>query len=223
MLIGTWDPGPPPAPRSLVVAAPHPDDECLGAGAIMRWCQHEGAAVTVVGCTDGEASHARSTAVTADELRDRRRAERAQALEGLGLIATVHELHLPDGALAGHVPGLTEALVALAPAGTTLLVPWDHDDHPDHRSVAAAGMAAAARTGATLWRSPVWGKVRPDRPFEGRWSTLVLDEDARIHKATAVRTFTSQLQPVGPGAYDGPVVHPDELDRMLDGTEVLLW
>ena len=48
----------------VVVVAPHPDDEVLAAGGLMRWMACRGREVLVVGVTDGEASHARSARVT---------------------------------------------------------------------------------------------------------------------------------------------------------------
>lgn len=217
-----WAPTAPPWPHHVVVAAPHPDDEVLGVGITMRWLLAHGGAVTVVACTDGEGSHARSSAITRDELRARRRAERATAFRALGIDPPVERLALPDGGLAGHVGTLADEFAGRCSPGTTLVVPWEHDGHPDHRAVAAAGVVAARRRGATLWQVPIWGKVRRARPFGGRVHRLELGPADRAAKATAVAAFVTQLTPVGPGEHDGPVVHPGELDRMLDGVELVL-
>ena len=206
-----------------MVVAPHPDDEVLGAAGIMRWCQDLGTTVTVVACTDGEASHAGSDVVTPTELRRRRRLERDAALAVLGLDAAVRHLGLADGGLPGQVPRLVAALAATVGSDATLLVPWEHDDHPDHRAVAEAGATVATLLGAPLWRVPIWGKVRRDRPYPGHVATLALTPGYRAVKEAAAAAFGSQLVPLGPGPLDGPVVHPHELERMLDGTELLLW
>jgi LmbE family N-acetylglucosaminyl deacetylase len=221
--VGAWSPRAPAAPTALVVVAPHPDDEVLGAAGIMRWCQDLGTSVTVVACTDGEASHAGSHAVTPAELRRRRRRERAEALEVLGLEVSVRELGLDDGGLVAQVPLLVAALAGTVGVDATLLVPWEHDDHPDHRAVAEAGAAVATLLGVPLWRVPIWGKVRRDRPLPPHAATLALAPGHQALKAAAVAAFGSQLVPLGPGPLDGPVLHSHELDRMLDGTEVLLW
>ena len=217
-----WAPTAPPCGPDVVIAAPHPDDEVLGAGMTMRWLVGRGHALTVVACTDGEASHARSDAIDPDELRRRRHGERAAAFRALGIDPPVVRLGLPDGGLAGHVVALADELGRRCTDGTTLLVPWAHDGHPDHRAVAAAGAAAARMSGATLWQIPIWGKVRRDRPFGGRVHHLELSPADREVKAAAVAAFVTQTTPVGPGPHDGPVVHPDELERMLDGVEVVL-
>ena len=69
----------------------------------------------------------------------------------------------------------------------------------------------------------IWGKVRRRHPYRGRRAELHLSIAARSLKAEAVGAFVSQIEPVGPGEHDGPVVHPEELAAMLDGTEVVLW
>jgi len=207
----------------VIVVAPHPDDEVLGMGTTMRWLTGLRISVTVVACTDGEASHRWSTAIAPEDLRARRAEERAAAFRVLDIDPEVRRLGLPDGALAEHRAALQEELEALASAGTTIVVPWEHDGHPDHRAVWEAGAGAAQRCGATLWRVPIWGKVRRDRPLSGRVARLRMNPEAEAVKASAVVAFTSQISPVGPGPRDGPVLHPAELARMLDGVEVILW
>ncbi len=221
--VGRWTPAPPPIPESVVVAAPHPDDEVLGLGMVLVGLEREGCQVTILACTDGEASHARSDLITPDQLVVRRQVERALALHRLGVDPVVRRLQLPDSGLSRHTAELTRHLTDHAADGATLVVPWIHDDHPDHRAVAQAGIRAARRSGAPLWQVPIWGKVRRVHGFTGRVAHLHLTAEAIAWKAEAVRAFTSQLEPLGPGAHDGPVVHPDELARMLDGTETVLW
>ena len=44
-------------PRRLIVVAPHPDDEVLGAGGLLQQMQQAGVETVLVAVTDGEASH----------------------------------------------------------------------------------------------------------------------------------------------------------------------
>jgi len=207
----------------VIVVAPHPDDEVLGIGTTMRWLTMLRISLTVVACTDGEASHQQSTAITPEELRARRNDERAAAFRVLGIDPEVRRLGLPDGALAEHRPTLQGELEALAPPGTTIVVPWEFDGHPDHRAAWEAGAGAARRRGAALWQVPIWGRVRRDRPLSVRVARLRMSPEAEAVKASAVAAFTSQISPVGPGPLDGPVLHPAELACLLDGVEVVLW
>ncbi len=54
----------------------------------------------------------------------------------------------------------------------------------------------------------------------------VVHADARragwAAKRHAMAAYRSQLQPLGPDPYDGPVVHPDELATMLRPREQFL-
>lgn len=221
--LGRWAPAPPCSSPRVIVVAPHPDDEVLGLGTTMRWLTRLRISVTVVACTDGEASHRWSTAIAALDLRARRAEERTAALSILGIDPDVQRLGLPDGEMAEHRATLQEELEGLASPGTTIVVPWEHDGHPDHRAAWQAGAGAAQRCGAALWQVPIWGKVRRDRPLSGRVARLQLSPEATAVKATAAAAFTSQISPLGPGPLDGPVLHPAELARLLDGVELILW
>lgn len=222
MLIGSWTRDLPARPDTVVVVAPHPDDEVLGCGMTMRWLEDQGCAVSVVACTDGEASHRQSRAVSPEQLRRCRAEERTRAFGLLGVDPPVTRLRLPDGGLAVAVE-LADALTDVLAGAGAVIAPWLGDDHPDHVAVTRAAAVAADRRGVTLWRTPIWGKVRRVRPYDGRVSRLTLSAEARDVKASAAAAFVSQLQPVGPGPDDGPVVHPSELTAMLDGEEVVLW
>ena len=221
----TWV-GRPPAPgETLLVLAPHPDDEVLGAAGLMRWCASLGLPIEILAVTDGERSHARSARITPDDLRERRAMERTAALEVLGLTPDVSRLELPDGEVSAHEHALTLAIADRAGPTTTLIAPWRSDGHPDHEAVGRAAWIAAERTGARLWEIPIWAKVhgtvRPDA--SPARSHLVLDDATRANKAEAVRCFTTQLVPLGPHPLDGPVVHPHEVAALLDGQEQVLW
>ena len=214
----------PPTGRVLVVA-PHPDDEVFGIGGTLALAAASGAVVEVLAVTDGEASHARSEAVTADELRLRRADERREALQRLGLgAAAVDRLGLPDGALAS-VGGLMAAAIAeRLDASTTCFATWRHDGHPDHDAVGRAAVAACRRTGARLIEYPVWAWDRcPTGAFPwARARRVPLGSEVDAAKRAAAAAFTSQLAPLGPEPADGPVVRPESLAQMLRPYEVVL-
>jgi len=221
----TWDGEVPPPPRRVVMVAPHPDDEVLGAGGLLQGLQALGVPVSIVAVTDGEASHRRSRRITPAQLLERRERERRAALEALGLTADVTRLGLPDGGVEQHEDRLTDALVPFADDQVVVVAPWCHDGHPDHEATGRAAERACIEGGAALWQVPIWAKVRAalhaGRP-PGR-SALVLSPAMRARKCQASACFESQLHPLGPSAVDGPVVHPAELDALLDGREEVLW
>jgi LmbE family N-acetylglucosaminyl deacetylase len=68
-----------------VVVAPHPDDEILGCGGLLRHAAEQGMEVRVVAVTDGEACYPDEHWWTPERLRSARRAELAAALGELGI------------------------------------------------------------------------------------------------------------------------------------------
>ena len=126
--------------RTLVLA-PHPDDESLGCGGTLALLRRAGFAVHVVFITDGTQSHPHSALYPAARLRDLREAEALEALGELGVSATeatflrLPDRNLPiasDAGFAEVVDRLFILLQTFEPA--TVLVPFERDPHPDHRS-----------------------------------------------------------------------------------------
>ena len=92
-------------PRRLVVVAPHPDDEVLGAGGLLQYMAAVGVETLVVAVTDGEAFYPGAAAQGYD-LPAMRAAESQVALERLGCGTTpIQRLGFPDGAVRGSASG----------------------------------------------------------------------------------------------------------------------
>jgi LmbE family N-acetylglucosaminyl deacetylase len=198
----------------LVVVAPHPDDEVLAAGGLMRWTARQGHEVVVVAVTDGEASHARSTRVTPEALRARRALERCEALARLGVPeVALHRLGIPDQGCADRVGAIAVAIRDIIEPGDVVVTPSRHDRHPDHVAVARATRCAGASTGMAVWEAPTWALVHGTAAAPT--ATLQLDDVTWLAKQHAVAAYRSQLDALGPEPADGPVVHPDELAVML--------
>lgn len=213
---GAWL-GAPPLGERIVVVAPHPDDEVLAAGGLMRWAAEQGREILIVAVTDGEASHPASRRVGRTELRRRRAVERREALERLGIPETdVVRLHVEDFACARSAPDIGRHLRALLRTGDTVVGPTTSDRHPDHVAVSNA-VASAGACAVELWEAPTWALVHETAEIPDR--TLVLDADAWDAKRHAMAAYRSQLEPLGPEAGDGPVVRSHELTAMLGPVE----
>lgn len=147
-----------PPPGRLVVVAPHPDDEMLGAGATMALASDRGDEVRVVAVTAGEAAFPDAGPAERAELASRRRRETVAAHAAAGVRVTRVEVGIPDGRVASHRRRLADALTsALDPAAAvTCLAPWPHDGHPDHDTCGEVAAAVASRQGVPLWWYPVW-------------------------------------------------------------------
>jgi LmbE family N-acetylglucosaminyl deacetylase len=128
-----------PLQGPVLVLAAHPDDEVIGAGAMLAFHARKGHAVTVVHSTDGARG---DPSAREHDIRAVRRAEGAEALRRLGLPAPRH-WDLPDGELPEHLPALTERVRAVVAEvrPQTLYSFWFGEAHRDHRAVAAATRA----------------------------------------------------------------------------------
>ena len=132
-----------PPLRRVLVLAPHPDDESIGAGGTIARLAGAGTHVTVLLVTDGEATIGSPDGPA--QTGRRRRDEMALACAQLGVPPPV-PLGLPDGELATVLPTLTDALrgILLDEAPDAVIAPWPFERHEDHRVVTRALVAAAA-------------------------------------------------------------------------------
>ncbi|WP_288434321.1 PIG-L deacetylase family protein [uncultured Deinococcus sp.] len=212
-------------PGPVWVAAPHPDDEALGCGALLAALTAAGREVWALLLTDGGFSHPGSREFPRSRLAAEREREWRAGLAELGVLpGRTRALGLPDGALArcdpAEVGRLARAAFAAAPPAT-LLLPWRRDPHPDHR--AAWGPLTAACAGARVLGYAVWLAERGagtdwPAPAEARaWSLEVGGHHAA--KARAVAAHATQLGRVtdDPGGF---TLAPEMVRRALAGPEL---
>jgi LmbE family N-acetylglucosaminyl deacetylase len=164
-------------PGTIVIVAPHMDDELIGCGALLA-TGDVGSRAHVIYASDGSLSptsplpwHRTDRAALAAA----RRREAANGLEELGLPpGRCHFLDLPDGQLgscrAELESRLLERLQSLQP--DHVLAPFRYDFHPDHLAVSQAVRALDER-----------GKVRAqllEYFAYARWK-LLPGQDIRTH------------------------------------------
>ena len=127
---------------SVLVIAPHPDDEVLGAGGTIARLASEGEQVTVVIVTRG------GPPLFKEEFIERGRAEARKAHELLGVAETVY-LDFPAARL-DEVPHhqLNAALLGVVRERRprAVYLPFRGDIHLDHRLVFDSGMVAVRPT-----------------------------------------------------------------------------
>lgn len=181
------------APRDLVVVAPHPDDETLGAGGLMATAAAAGRAVTVVVVTDGEAGAATPT----PDLGRRRRKELREALRALGVTAPrVVFLAYPDGDVAPHAADLEQMLERIITPTDLLVGPWLRDGHPDHEATATACRRVAQRRAVEFMEYPVWAwhHSTPEALFANDAVRIPLEASRRAAKVRAIQCYRSQRE-----------------------------
>lgn len=215
-----------PAGRRLVVIAPHPDDETLGAGGLISDAVHAGRAVLIIAVTDGDASHPGSTDWPVHRLREQRTHERMAALEALGVQRKhqcVERLQVPDGGAAAAVMDLESQLASRLASTDVVVVPWLLDGHPDHEATSQAGGRAARAVGAAILQMPIWGWHWAS-PSGGQLpvdSALIyrLAPATLAAKRRAVGCFDSQLH-ADASTTSAPVLQDWALQRWLRDSEV---
>jgi len=187
------------AVRSVVVLAPHMDDEVIGCGGTIRRHVLAGAAVTVVFMTDGRRGDRRireqhdlddeTRAGLEAALIERRRRESARAAELLGIDELVF-LDARDGALDVD-PQLVDRLLEILrrKAPDVIYVPSMLDLHVDHwatnRVLDRCLEAGALNGGPTVLREyEVWTPLLVNR-------VAVIDDVVEVKRA-ALEQFESQ-------------------------------
>ena len=178
--------------RCLLIVAPHPDDETIGAYGLMTRLRRRGVAVRVLVVTDGHASHPASRAWPRKRLVGERERETRRAVRQIGVtMPQVTFLRLPDGSLEA-VSAVARRRIARAlrraPKPLLVIAPAASDDHPDHRVVAAA-VAAARLPGIRRLAYPVWPagmRLRGAR-------YLPLTAQQRLGKSQAIRSYRTQV------------------------------
>ena len=213
-----------PAGSRAFVLAPHPDDELLGCGGLVRLLAGMGRDVQVLAVTDGGASHPGSSRWPAELLRRERARESADALRRLGVPdVPLLRLGLDDGQVAAQARRLQSALDLLLRPGDVLIATCRFDGHPDHEAVGEVAAQAASRHRASLVEMPVWmwhwaapGDARV--PWH-RACRLRLDQATQQAKADAAQAFRSQLEP-DPSTGRDAIVPPTALARVLRDEEI---
>jgi LmbE family N-acetylglucosaminyl deacetylase len=220
-------------PGTVLVVAPHMDDEVLACGGtIARLPNHR--RVHLVYATDGARSYVPVVPwidATSPELISVRRAEARVALEGLGVPAeNLHFLNLPDGRLEYHKQTLERALGELLRKlqPDHVLIPFRYDRHPDHLAVNLAVHAAMGDgSRAQLFEYFVYYRWRM---LPGRDVRAYLRSDAVFavdiqgvaeQKRRALDCFRSQTTQYYPWQ-DRPILSRSSLDEVCGQPEIFL-
>lgn len=207
-------------PGIVVVVAPHPDDETLGAGGMLYDLNACGWRVTVVAVTDGEAADGREHRGQVERLRRRRPLEQSRAVFCLSRDADIIRLGIPDGEVASCGERLQAALLPLARRASLLVSTWRGDGHPDHEAAGLATARIAAEARVSLAEFPIWAwhwGCPEDLPV-ARFRGWRLSVDALGAKRRALRAYTSQIAP----AHGFPVLPDHVLARFFRPVEAFL-
>jgi LmbE family N-acetylglucosaminyl deacetylase len=193
----------------VLIFAPHPDDEALGAGGLIQRAVAAHAKVLVVFATDGENNpwpqrvvERRLKIRSSDRARwgKRRRKEAQLALAHLGLpAASARFLGFPDQGITRFLLGASEIPVAaigevLSNLKPTLIVmPSPRDVHPDHN-----GLSVLIRIALSRHKRPVrvlnYLVHARGRQTDRHRLALLLSPEEKLIKKQAILCHASQMK-----------------------------
>jgi LmbE family N-acetylglucosaminyl deacetylase len=195
--------------KRVLIVAPHPDDEIIGAGAHIPAVRD----LWVVHATDGAPRDMRDARRNGFSTREEyARARHREALSALRLAGVGPErclqLEFPDQEALEHMPELVRRLLSLFRGlrPDSVLAPPYEGGHPDHDSVAMS-VHTAARLAKATGHAPRIIEYALYHAWEGRLRTgeflprdgsavanLPLDPAARVLKCRMLACFTTQQQ-----------------------------
>ena len=203
---------------SLLVIAPHPDDETIGAGGLIHAMARMGKRVRVVVVSDGGASHPGSRLYRPAALSALRRTESLSAMASLGVSGrNVHFCDFEDGGSAGwdsDPVSLSRLSAALYGSWDVVCLPSEWDAHPDHAKTRALAKRFLGPRRMELAYT-VWPHDGAEVLSDAEYPLGVSEVMA---KRRALRLYRSQLGGV-PDAPDGFVIDDGLFDRFTAPAE----
>lgn len=202
--------------QTLVVVAPHPDDETLAAGGLLFDLARAGWTVSVVVVTDGAASHQDVVGMSGI-----RAAECRRASQTLGTSLPPTFLGFPDGRADAHVASIALALCDTLRPGDIVVGPRHDDGHSDHRATAEAldrcgAVSQPLRLHYAIW---AWEQLSADELNAESAETFRPSPAALIAKEQALGHYESQTT----DRYGRVIVGLTQVQRHTSATEIFWW
>ena len=171
-----------PDGNSVLIIAPHCDDEALGCGGTIYKHSQRGCRTTAIFMTDGSASDSK---LTVQELVKIRKKEAEQSAKILGIDRCVF-LDYPDRRLKKSEDSVQRLVGILEETHPDLIyIPFHLENHPDHMATSAIALTALKRKPVKeIFLYEVWTAMIPNR--------LVDISNSIEKKLEAVRVYRSQ-------------------------------
>jgi LmbE family N-acetylglucosaminyl deacetylase len=150
---------------TVVVVAPHPDDESLGCGGLIYLLAAAGSSFHTIFVTDGGASHPNSPSWPRHRLAARREDEAAAALDRLGIgehprtFLRLRDRETPELSAVARGAALSRlAKIFQSVRPDLVLLPWRRDPHCDHRESwrLAKTAIASAKNNPRVLEYAIW-------------------------------------------------------------------
>lgn len=188
---------------SIIIVAPHPDDETLGCGGLIAACADLQLPLQIVSVTNGEGSHPHSSQWNSKRLAQLRRREQYQALRALGLKSpAIHHCNLADGKVGRqprHVMSKVRTQIVESVSqsdNAALFVTSPDDNHSDHQACARLVNSIKQNYRRiqvfyyTIWPSASWSSHKQGKLATEQWHLDI--RPALRRKKNAILSFKSQ-------------------------------
>jgi LmbE family N-acetylglucosaminyl deacetylase len=204
-------PFPARALKSVLVFAPHPDDETLGCGGAVACLELAGAIVHIAFVTDGGASHPEHPLLSVPDLIALRRNEAQAATASLGVEwGRVFFIDAHDGTLAAMGPKESEKIVLKIAALLAKISPdaifltCRRDGSTDHDStfILVSRALQKAPNEPRIFEYPIWSwrnpllLLKPILSSRAVWRADI--KGVLDRKAAALGAYASQIRPIPP-------------------------
>jgi LmbE family N-acetylglucosaminyl deacetylase len=219
--------------ESVLVVAPHPDDETLGCAGAIKLLRSFGKTVHILVVSDGTQSHPNSRKYPALALKHLREEETRCAMAVLGIESShITFLQLRDGSLpAAQSEGFNAAvrqvqyyLNDINPK--MVFAPWRTDPHPDHRSTWQILQAALwhASLSPRVIEYPIWDWDPAQRQHSQQgFKAWRLDISAVVEdKKRAIAAYHSQTTDLIDDDPAGFCLSPQMLGNFIQPWEIYL-
>ena len=201
-----------PFGNSVLVVAPHQDDEVIGCGGAMAMQRHRGNAPHIVVLQDGANEH-KQVSLTRDQLRELRNAESRAAARVIDsnepIFLGCRDLEAESNVIADALRKLIEARRVDA-----IFTPFVLDGHPDHRvcNVILADVLRKVDRDVRVLQYEVWANCLPnvvvviDEVMQQKEEMLSCFHFANsaldyAHATKGLNMFRSRLLPSGVARY----------------------
>lgn len=219
--------------KTILVFAPHPDDETLACGGTIRKRIAQGCDVKIVFMTDGSHSHSAVLGIysepSPDELVEIRQKEALAAAAILGVEAkNLIFMGAEDGALATVEEAMVERVKQVLLDEHNVVeayLPHAKDQHQDHRATSAIVSRALEELG--LWPEVysfiVWGEEAEEETKKNLGTMVEIDiSDVLSVKVEAMKQYESQIGLISP-EQDRPVLEASLVERFCARTTEVFW
>lgn len=195
---------------TVLILAPHPDDESLGCGGLIASCCAASRPPVVAILTDGSASHPGSRLFPPARLAALREQEARLAVKRLGLADDRLVFLRERDTMAPHAgpafDAIVQRLVRLAAdhGCRAVIAPWQFDPHCDHEAAALIGASVSRAAGLRLMSYPVWGWTLSDDTEMDTVATQGWRLDIAPHLETKRQAIAAHASQYGAVVTDDP-------------------